>query len=70
MKKNKWSNFFGTALAGATVLTAVATGNHFAKKYGQKTNPNKFFDIKLANLLDYGFNKYIESDNENIVSEQ
>lgn len=62
MKKNEWSNFFGTVFAGITVGTVAIAGKHFAKKYGQKPNTNKLFDIKLSHLADYGINKFLESD--------
>ncbi len=62
MKKSTWSNLFGTMLAGATVATVAAAGKHFAKKYGQNPNPNKLIDLNLANLVDYGLNKYLEQD--------
>ncbi|MBE6827406.1 MAG: hypothetical protein E7514_02165 [Ruminococcaceae bacterium] len=67
MKKGKWANLFGTALAGVTVGAVVTTGKHFAKKFGQKTNTNRLFDIKLSHLIDYGLEKFVNTPENEII---
>lgn len=71
MKKNKlkWTNLASTLLAGSTVAGVMFTANHIAKKYGQKINSNKLIDINWYNILDYGINRFLETDDEEIVND-
>ncbi len=69
-KKNlKWTNLTSTLLAGTSVAGILLTANRMAKKYGQKINPNRLINIKWYNIIDYGINRFLETDEDEIVSD-
>lgn len=68
MRKNKWSNFFGTILAGGTVASVAITANHLAKKYGEKPNKTKLYEVSTGKIITYAIDKFLKTDDDELIS--
>lgn len=66
MKKNRWSNLFGTVLAGATVGTVAIVSKKMAKKYGQKPKTQKLLDTSVNNIINAAVDTFLNTDSEKI----
>lgn len=68
MNKTKWTGLFSTVMAGTTITGIMLSANHLAKKYGQKPNPTKMYDVNFYNIIDYGINKFLHTEDNEILS--
>lgn len=67
MKKAKWSNLFGTALAGATVAGVMISANKLAEKYGEKPVGTKLVNLNLAKTVEYAIDKFVNTDDDKLI---
>ena len=67
MKKGKWANLFGSALAGTTVAGIMISANKLAKKYGEKPVNTKLINIDAAKTIEYAINKFVNTDDEKLI---
>ena len=67
MRNTKWTNLTSTVLAGTTIGGVMVGAYHKAKKYGQRTNPNRVIDLSLYNVVDYAINKFLNTDDEKLA---
>lgn len=68
MRKGKWANLFGTALAGTTVAGVMISANKLAKKYGEKPNNTKLVNLNLAKTVEYAIDKFVNTDDDKLIS--
>ncbi len=68
MRKGKWANLFGTALAGTTVAGVMISANKLAKKYGEKPNSTKLVNLNLAKTVEYAIDKFVNTDDDKLIS--
>ena len=66
MKKNRWSNLFGTVLAGATVGTVAIVSKKMAKKYGQKPKTQKLLDTGINQIINAAVDTFLDTDSDKI----
>lgn len=67
MKKGKWANLFGSALAGTTVAGVMISANKLAKKYGEKPVNTKLINIDAAKTIEYAINKFVNTDDDKLI---
>lgn len=64
--KSKWTRFYTNIAAGTVVAGSLIASNKMAKKYGQKPNQDKLFNINLYSAADYAIKKFMAADDEKI----
>lgn len=61
MRKKKWANFCGDALAAGTVVCVLLSAKRAAVRYGQKLSVGKK-DVRY--LLKYALNRFLKDGEE------
>lgn len=65
MQKQKWSNFYGTVLAGVTLECVALCIKHMRKKYGEKHHG---FSVNYQGITEYAFDKFVLNNDKLLAS--
>lgn len=65
MRKQKWSNFYGTVLAGVTLECVALCVKHVRKKYGEKPHG---FSVNYQGIAEYAFDKFVLNNDKLLAS--
>lgn len=65
MQKQKWSNFYGTILAGVTLECVALCIKLVRKKYGEKHHG---FSVNYQGIAEYAFDKFVLNNDKLLAS--
>lgn len=65
MRKQKWSNFYGTVLAGITLECVALCVKHVRKKYGERRSG---FSVDYQGIAEYAFDKFVLNNGKLLAS--